>query len=247
MHFAWRAKYGTFFGYILFIVCILVFAKIEELTNNTDLALAFFLASPILCIVFVKALNKKMLKKTKTNAFIIDAVNKGVYATRIPNSVSRAAVINVLEKGGADTVKGAVNYIRFTRGAAIVTVIFTVITLGAAIKVTDKIEDELIDSFTPSPSQNTYTPVPVNANNRARNNADYRKRQAERNINYRKNQEKKNAFYQANQKQKKADYQYYKTAEAANGGYYKSAYDHLNRANCAQREADIAWRNAYGK
>ena len=150
--FKWSAVYSFLIGYVLLFLWVYVFMNMQQYL----LGLAGLFIVPFL---IMKPLNKWMVKKTRTNATLIEDLAAGVYGD-IPEKYLTeemlVGIVETLQSGMASSLRSAIlvykskNLIKgvtkFLLGAGVVgTVIIAVLTMGAMNVVTNEVNTAFTD------------------------------------------------------------------------------------------------------
>lgn len=148
--FKWSAVYSFLIGYALLFFWLYVFVNMQQYL----IGLAGLFIVPFL---IMKPLNKWMIKKTKTNATLIEDLASGVYGD-IPEKYMTidmlAGIIDALENGMASSVWGAIivhksmNIIKgigkFLLKAGVVgTILLIIFSMGATTGIEEGFKDQV--------------------------------------------------------------------------------------------------------
>lgn len=166
--FKWHGLFGLVIGYILWgLVTSIVMPIAREMMNagNSMGWIIFFvliIGVPVLIIATYNPINKKMVKKTRTNAELIEEYKAGLYDQLIPedcaNTTDKIGILVCLEKAEAHTVRGAI-YVhrvkRFLKGfgkasgvvGKIAAVLLLIVTFGVVNNLSKEIGDAIDDAF----------------------------------------------------------------------------------------------------
>lgn len=232
LEFTWYSLYGTFLGFLIFVGLVKL---LSNWYSPTDITLfsegllwvgLIFLAPLVGVVLFVIVLNRIMIRVTRTNHTIITEIKHKQHEDYFQSAEVKNRVIQVLRRGRASTITGAIKYIKAT---ALFRRALT-FSLGFFFRIFKTLW-RLLSTFGGSSQGGGSSYQPIHSSSSDGDSA------------WEREQAKKEAMYQARQKQKQADYT---ARHFANQFNYNAKYSQgeWNRYKQDQRKANEARKRA---